>query len=233
MAKSNAPSKANESRRSFLKRSAALVSGAALSGCASPSPEPGTGVGAGADVDALTAIPSGSGPALTDDYGVLEALARAVLPRDALGDDGVLRIVNSFRDWLSRFQANAELDHPYLYTDEILYGPPHPAPVWGAQLEALELEATERHGSPFRDLDVEQQSELVADQLPGDLEGSIRDAGSSPHIALGLLAYFYSTSEANDLGYEAAIEKQTCRGLESAPQKPVTSTSTSTSASRS
>jgi len=150
----------------------------------------------------------------------LEALGRIVLPKRALGDEGVSSVLDGFRDWLSGFEAVAELDHPYLWTDEIAYGPPDPAPIWTSQLEALELEANKRHDKRYSDLSSEEQRMILDRHLPKHFDPDLPDAGSAPHVAIGILAYFYRTSHANDLGYGAAIEKQTCRGLDTGPDEP-------------
>ena len=43
----------------------------------------------------------------------------------------------------------------------------------------------------------------------------------APHIALGLLAHFYSSAAAQDLCYEARIGKGTCRPLTESPKRPL------------
>ena len=190
-------------RRRFLKQSAALLSsmaGMAASGCA----------------------PSGQGSASSPgiERSTLEALGRVVLPKSALGDEGISSVLDGFLDWLAGFEAVAELDHPYLWTDMIAYGPPNPAPLWTSQLEALELEAKKRHDKRYPDLSAEEQQVILDRQLPKDFGPDLPDAGSASHVAVGILAYFYRTSEANDLGYGAAIERQTCRGLDTGPDEP-------------
>ncbi len=192
-------------RRRFLKQSAALV-------------------GTMAGMTTSTCAPSGEAPPSVSSLGIerstLEALGRIVLPKSALGEDGVSSVLDGFLDWLGGFEAVAELDHPYLWTDEIAYGPPDPAPLWIGQLEALELEATKRHDQRYSDLSAEDQRVILDRQLPKNLGPDLPDAGSAAHVAVGILAYFYATSEANDLGYGAAIEKQTCRGLDTGPDRP-------------
>jgi hypothetical protein len=193
-------------RRRFMKRSAALVSGLAVSGCAP------------AAKDTEAPRPEVSGEPL--DPALLEAVARIVLPAASLGDEGVAAAVEGFRKWLSGLIPVAELDHAYIWTDDILYGPGDPAPLWNAQLEALSLESEKRHGVPFLDLSRADQESLVRRQLPRELPSGVPDPARAPHVALGLLAYFYQTSEANDLCYDARIERYTCRGLESSSSEP-------------
>ena len=188
-------------RRTFMKRTVALASAWALPSCA---PEAGK---------ETTTAP-------TAESQTLAALAGIVLPAASLGEEGVQRVVEGFRKWLDELEPVAELDHAYISTDEILYGPPDPDPLWTAQLEALELEAEKRHEASFAAVPREEQETLLRRQLPPNPGAALPDPARAPHVALGLLAYFYQTSEANDLCYERAIEKTTCRGVESGAVEP-------------
>lgn len=189
-------------RRRFLRQSAALVTGIAASDCA-PSPE---------------SPQATSARAL--ERATLAALGDVVLPKSALGDEGIAAVLDDFTAWLAGFEPVAELDHPYLWTDEIAYGPPDPAPLWQSQLDALELEADKRYGKPYPELSADERRAILERHLPQDAGRELPYAGSAPHIAIGILAYFYGTAAAHDLGYGAAIEKQTCRGLDSGPDEP-------------
>ncbi len=187
-------------RRKFLKGSAGLVSGLAIGACAQE-------------------VPPGETDTPGLDRSVLEALARIVLPRTALGDAGVLRVTGDFLDWLEGFAPVTERDHPY-YSSEINYGPPDPAPLWGAQLDALNLEAQQRFDSGFPQLGENLQTTILDRQLPTNIPQDLPFAGNASHVAIGLNAYFYATAEANDLALRAQIHRQSCRGLESGPNKP-------------
>ena len=187
-------------RRRFLKGSAGLVSGLAIGACAQD-------------------VPPGETDTPGLDRSVLEALARIVLPRTALGDAGVLRVTGDFLDWLEGFAPVTERDHPY-YSSEINYGPPDPAPLWGAQLEALNIEAQQRFDSGFPQLGENLQTTILDRQLPTNIPQDLPFAGNASHVAIGLNAYFYATAEANDLALRAQIHRQSCRGLESGPNKP-------------
>jgi hypothetical protein len=188
-------------RRTFLKTGAALASGLALPGCVpETSKETRTASAGGAET--------------------LQAVAGIVLPAASLGEEGVRRVVEGFRKWLDELEPVAELDHAYIETDEILYGPPDPEPLWRAQLEALELEAVKRHEASFALIPREEQEAILKRQLPPNPAAGLSEPARAPHVALGLLAYFYQTSEANDLCYEKAIEKTTCRGIESGAVEP-------------
>jgi hypothetical protein len=191
---------ADNPRRRFLKASAGLVPGLALASCT--------------DEEALQ---PDAAPIL--DRGVLETLGRIVLQRTALADSGVSRVVREFLQWLERFEPVSERDHPY-ESGEILYGPPDPAPLWGAQLEALGIEADKRYSTSYTELSEARQREILERQLPGNLPVNMPYAGEATHVAIGLVAWFYATPEANDLALQARIGRQTCRGLSGSTRKP-------------
>ncbi len=187
-------------RRRFLKGSAGVMSGLAVGACVQDAPRVETGT-----------------PGL--DRAVLEALARIVLPKTALGDSGLLRVTGDFLDWLQAFEPVTERDHPY-YSAEIDYGPPDPAPLWGAQLDALNIEAQKRFDSGFPQLSEDRQTSILERQLPKNIPQDLPFAGNAPHVAIGLIAWFYATAEANDLALRAKIGRQSCRGLETGANKP-------------
>lgn len=191
---------ADKPRRQFLKISAGVVSGFALGARAQDVPA--------TDDDQ---------PRL--DRAVLDALGHIVLPRTALGDTGIEGAISEFLSWLDAFEPVTERDHPY-YSPEINYGPPHPAPLWGSQLDAMNREAQQRHDKAFPAIGEDQQRFILDHQLPENIPQDLPYAGSAPHVAIGLLAWFYATPEANDLALQAKIGRQSCRGLQGSPDKP-------------
>lgn len=192
---------ADNSRRRFLKGSAGVVAGAAIGACAEDRQQAVTNDQPGLDRDLLGAV------------------ALIVLPKSALGEAGIKRVTGQFLEWLNGFEPVTELNHPY-YSEEIDYGPPDPAPLWAAQLKALDIEAQNRFEKRFIDIDAEQRQYILERQLPHNLPQALPYAGDAPHVAIGLIAYFYATGEANDLCLNAKIGRQTCRGLATSPDKP-------------
>ena len=191
------------SRRKFLK-----TSGAVVAAVAAP---------AGAVAEAAQEGPSLS---LSLDLPLLHAFAEAVLPEE-IGADGVQDALRGFVTWMNGFEPVAELPHPYLSSVEVQYGPPHPAPRWASQLQALDLLATKAHGSGLADLPIDKRRELIA----ADLER--HDAGEdlprpayAGHVAVGLLAHFYSRPRAADLAYGVRINAVACRDLASGAVMP-------------
>lgn len=203
------------SRRDFLKKSAGVASGAAIAGslgAAACTPDtPGAG---GTGTEEREAQASALPPA------PLRALADVVLPAGALGADGMDEAVRDFSAWVDGFEPAAELDHPYL-TGELRYGLPHPGPRWAAELEAMELEAERRTGTAFSALAPDARRTLAEEVIRrADSGGLPGNPAAADHVVLGLLAWFYGTSKANDLCYGAEVGRHLCRGTPSLPQEP-------------
>lgn len=185
-------------RRTFLKGSALAASALAV-GCNTERP---TEAGGGFEPD------------------LLRALADVVLPTE-LGDDGREEVVAGFETWLSAYEPVPELPHGY-GSQDIQYGPPDPMPRWKSQLEALDLEAHQRHGTGFAELDATDRRALLEPPLRGAPASLPDRAGAldADHIAVGLLGYFFGSSEATDLCYGRQIGGFLCRPLGASPDRP-------------
>ena len=188
-------------RRSFLKATGAAVSAAAVGACA-----PDT-ASRGADAAAAAAL----------NEVLLDALGEVVLPSE-LGAAGRQQAVRDFRSWAEGYEAVPELNHGY-GTAEIRYGPPDPAPAWGAQLRALELEAGKRHGTGFAQLDPADRDALVRRHI-GDDGDRMPPPLRARHVAVALLSHWLSTPEATDHCYGARVTPLTCRGLNGVSNEP-------------
>lgn len=199
-----------QDRRTFLKTAAGALPGAAVAGS--------LGLGAcGPQDDADT---TGSRPASNLPAAPLHALASVTLPASALGETGTDDAVRGFLEWVEGFEPAAELDHPYL-TGELRYALPHPGPRWAAQLEALDLESSHRSGLPFAELPEAGRQVMIELALRGESSpGLPGNPAQANHVAVGLLAWFYGTSGANDLCYGARVGRHTCRGIDGLPGEP-------------
>ena len=149
----------------------------------------------------------------------IRALGDAVLP-DELGRGGREVASDAFWRWMSGYREGKELVHPY-GSPRISYTGPSPVPKWTAQLTALDRAARANHGAEFSGLDAGKRRDLVREAL-ADVRGErLPNIATASHIALGLLAHFYSSSEANDLCYRAQIGRQKCRPLVHNARKPL------------
>ena len=137
---------------------------------------------------------------------------RAILPSE-LGTAGRERAVTGFERWLAGYREGAELVHGY-GTGELRATGPSPALRWSTQLQLLEKQS-------FTRLTLEERRQRVLDALSGVRLGSLLQFDRAPHIALGLLGFFYSSPEATDLCYEARIGPNTCRPLDQSARRPL------------
>ena len=186
-------------RRTFLKRTGAAISAAAVTGCAP---------------DAAS-DPSQSGRRL--DGPVLRAVGAVVLPT-SLTDAQREQAVQAFERWALGYEPVAELNHGY-GTSDIRYGPPDPAPAWKAQLEALDLEARQRGHASFVGLDVETKRALIMGQRPDSGAGMPSPLGAR-HVAIALMAHWFGSADATDRCYERRIAERACRGIDTASAEP-------------
>lgn len=188
-----------QDRRTFLKRSGAALSAAAVSGCLPNSAE---------------RQESSTAPLHAE---VLRAVAQVVLPSD-LEDASREEAVQAFEQWVSEYEPVAELNHGY-GTSEIRYSPPDPAPAWQAQLEALDLEADRRMGTSFAALDMPGRRELITRQGLDESSG-LPNPLRARHVAVALMAHWFRSSDAADRCYERRIAERSCRGIDTAPSEP-------------
>jgi hypothetical protein len=148
----------------------------------------------------------------------LRALASATLPGE-LGPDGVNRVVTSFERWLLGYREGVELVHGY-GTGELRHTGPSPALRWSAQLRELEASAR-KQGHSFEQLGLDDRQALVRSALEGQRGTGLPPVDRAPHLAVGLLAFFYGSPEATDLCYQARIGSNGCRPLAESPQRPL------------
>jgi hypothetical protein len=150
----------------------------------------------------------------------LRALAEVMLPTAELGPTGVGSVVQGFQRWSEGLTPGAELDHPYLWSDEIRYGPDDPRPRWAEQLAALESASRRAHGRALGEVPAEARRGLVETWLPRPLPERLEHPAETEHVGIALVAFFVQAPAANDLCYRAAIGRYACRGLPSVGAEP-------------
>jgi hypothetical protein len=153
------------------------------------------------------------------DPPVLRTLAAAILPGE-LGPRGLERTVLGFERWLADYREGAELLHGY-GTGELRTAGPSPALRWSTQLRALATAARKRYGRPFEQLPMAERQALVREAFQGLRITGFLQFDRAPHVAAGLLGFFYASPEATDLCYRARIGAMSCRPLDRSPGKPL------------
>jgi hypothetical protein len=152
------------------------------------------------------------------DDTLLLALANAVLPTE-LGASGMRAAAGQLQTWIREYVPGAERNHGY-GSARIQNTGADPSPRWALQLRSLESDARASHNTAFAALGIPERRAVVRAQL-GNANAIPGDVAGASHVALALLASFYSSYEATDLCYEAQIGRNTCRPLATSAQRPV------------
>ncbi len=130
-------------------------------------------------------------------------LGLVVLPA-SLGHDGVTRIVERFEHWVQNYRPGADTDHGYGFT-RVVPLPASPAPKYLEQLKELQ--------GALVSADSGQRRAAVVEAMN---KAGVKDLSTIPrgaHVAADLMSFYFHSSDANDLCYEAAIERFRCRGV--------------------
>jgi hypothetical protein len=132
----------------------------------------------------------------------LRALSAIVLPSE-LGKQGTDRIADEFAAWVKNYRPGAEMDHGYGFT-RLRNKPPSPAASYVRQF--AELRGANR------------EAVIAALQAAGITNLPMTPDGR--HVAADLMAFYFRSSDANDLCYGAAIGRDQCRELAGSDQPP-------------
>jgi len=148
----------------------------------------------------------------------LRALAAAVLPA-ALGTERRDAIADRFATWLKNYKAGADKGHGYGVT-RLATASDSPVVAYIPQLAVLEKAARQRAAKDFATLSNDDQHALIEAAFQGAKVDRLPDRPEGKHVAADLMAFFFRSSEANDLCYRAEIGKDTCRDLADSPRPP-------------
>lgn len=148
---------------------------------------------------------------------VLREVAATVLPA-SLGADRVSLIVDRFLAWGRDYEEGVALAHGYGDPALVKSGP-SPVPDYVAQLAALDAAARAR-GGRFGALPLETRRAVLSDALTQAKVGDLPGRPTGRHVVSDLMAFYFRSSEANDLAYRARIGRQVCRTLELTTRRP-------------
>ncbi len=146
-------------------------------------------------------------------------LGEAVLP-DEIGAEGGARISDEFITWITNYSSGAELNHAY-GSSNLSFTGNLPTARWMDQLQQLDVMAKDRFSRSLIESSNDERRELLRDILAEFPGARLEDPARAEHVAIGLLAFFYRTSEATDLAYRASIKKRQCRPLDDSAGQPV------------
>jgi hypothetical protein len=142
-----------------------------------------------------------------DQAASLRALAAVVLPSE-LGPQNLENTVAGFERWVREYRPGAEMDHGYGFT-RLRSKPPSPSVTYMQQLKALRLSG-----------DLASRRAAVEAALEEARVTALPRTPDGKHVASDLMAFYFNSSEANDLCYRAHIGRDECRGLAGSDREP-------------
>ena len=155
----------------------------------------------------------------------LHEVAATVLPA-SIGAARIRDVADQFVAWTRGYREGVALAHGYGHPRLVKSGAT-PAAVYIRQLAALDAEAV-RHGSgharargaAWAALDPEARRTILDQALA---QAGVRALPPRPigqHVVADLMAFYFRSSEANDLAYNALINREICRPIAITTRKP-------------
>lgn len=156
-----------------------------------------------------------------ESVSLLHEVAASVLP-SSLGAAGTRSVVDKFVGWTRGYREGVALAHGYGHP-RLQKSGPSPLPAYIAQLNALASEARARGGS-WSSLDLETRRAILDAAFVKAGLRNLPPRPSGQHIVADLMAFYFRSSEANDLCYNALINREVCRPIQITTRKPATLT---------
>jgi hypothetical protein len=152
-----------------------------------------------------------------DQVATLHEVAAVVLPA-SLGRSRTDEISSEFVKWVKRYKAGAQMDSGYGFT-RLRVTPAGPARDYAKQLRDLE-EGARQKGAVFGALDAAAKRAVVEAALQQAGVTEIPSHPNGKHVAADLMSYFFNGSAGEDFLYNAAIQRDSCRGLPDSDKRP-------------
>ena len=152
-----------------------------------------------------------------ESIALLREIAPTVLPT-SLGGAKTAAVVDKFVAWTRGYREGVALSHGYGHP-RLQRSGASPVPVYIAQLAALAAEANTR-GVRWPALDLDTRRRLLDAALA---KANVRGLPARPtgqHIVSDLMAFYFRSSEANDVCYSAMINREVCRPIAITTRKP-------------
>jgi len=152
--------------------------------------------------------------AKTIDPATMRELAAVALP-ESLGRKRTDKIADDFVQWVRDYKEGVNMASGYGHPRTQIV-PANPSKLYPEQLQVLQAAFANADIVAKRAAVERALGEAGVDRLPNRPNGK--------HVAADLLAYFYRSSDGEDLLYDAAIKRSECRGLGNSAQRPASLT---------
>jgi hypothetical protein len=147
----------------------------------------------------------------------LYEIAATVLP-ESLGVTRVRATADRFVAWTRGYREGVALSHGYGHP-RLQRSGASPVPIYIVQLAAFAADAAAR-GVRWPALDLETRRRLLDASLA---KANVRGLPARPngqHVVSDLMAFYFRSSEANDVCYSAMINREVCRPIAITTRKP-------------
>jgi len=154
------------------------------------------------------------------DLRTLAAVADVVLP-SSLGGTGREGVVERFAAWFAGYRAGADRGHSY--GDSRLQAPAPPLNLtrYPAQLAALEQAGRDQGAASLSALAPATRRPLIEAALNDPQPANRLSARpNGANVVADLMGFFYTSPQAYDLCYQAAIGRDDCRDLPGSEKAP-------------
>jgi hypothetical protein len=174
---------------------------------------------------ALPALTASDLIAQTTDFtpaqiAALRALAEVVLP-SSLGAGGRDDAVRRFVTWVRGYKPGADRGHGYGNSQLSAPTGPSPASRYLAQFDALDAAAKARGGATFAALTLVARRAVVEAALNDPQRVTQMPARpNGANLVADFMGLYFNGADARDVAYNAAIGRDTCRGLDDSDKAP-------------
>ena len=148
---------------------------------------------------------------------VLHDIAPSVLPA-AIGADRVRETTDKFVAWTRGYREGIALAHGYGHP-RLQKSGPSPVPRYVSQLAALDAAARAK-GSRWPALDRESQRSLLDEAFVAAGVRALPQRPLGQHVVADLMAFYFRSTEANNLCYSARIDREVCRPIAITTKRP-------------
>jgi len=150
----------------------------------------------------------------------LRALAEVVLP-SSLGADGRDDAVRRFVTWVRGYKPGADRGHGYGNSQLSAPTGPSPAPRYPTQFDALDAAAKARGAATFAALTLVARRAVVESALNDSQRVTQMPARpNGANLVADFMGLYFNGADARDVAYNAAIGRDTCRGLDGSDKAP-------------
>ena len=152
-----------------------------------------------------------------DAIATLHEIAPTVLPA-SLGAAPLRGIVDRFVQWTRGYREGVAMSHGYGHPRLQKTGA-SPVPGYVAQLAALAADARAK-GGRWPALDLETRRALIEAAFTKAGVRALPPRPIGQHVVADLMAFYFRSSEANDVCYSAMIQREVCRPIAVTIRRP-------------